>query len=322
MLKEMVETKMAKNATGRKLTMNGRRQFGAALIKPTNGANGANGTNGANGANEKKMPAAASDDDDDGDFDVEDERKLANPPMPMAVAKKAGTGRNSFNDKDEMLKLIGAKQLLFMVGSSEQGKSYLMKYFLIEMCLRGDFKFGVIFTTTKHNSAFDFIKDQNCVISGYNEGALKRYLKELQGNTQPNFIVFEDCVGQMDVLSPFLSWFISSFRHFKCTVFIMTQYVKKISPIFREQVNRAFIFKQNTKVSYDALYESFGLGFDSFKDFKAQLDAITEENYRCMVYLKEKRGLHDDKYLSYKAPPEDQIPQVMLDMSPPVNDEE
>jgi len=226
------------------------------------------------------------------------------------VTKIQSKNKNSART-NPILSILKPKQLLVFAGSSEQGKTHLIKSIIIDMCLRGDFNFGIVFCPTKFNKSYDFIKNQNLVIGNYNENILKQYLKKVRDNgNPPNFIIFDDCAGEMNLVDGFGKQFISTFRHYNCSVFISTQYIYSVAaPVVREQTNRAFIWKQNTKRAYDALYESYGLAFEDFKDFKKTLDTITAEQYRCMVYLKEETEIKK-KYLSYKA--SEKIPDVQL----------
>jgi hypothetical protein len=228
------------------------------------------------------------------------------------------------SSKDPIFDIIsGPKQLNLFVGSSEQGKSHLIKYLLINLCMMKKFKTGIVFTTTKFTGGYDFIANKNLIISKYDEDILKKYLKKIReantnGNSCPNFIIFDDMIGSLDVRSPFIQNFVSTFRHYNIGIFISTQYVYRVDPLFREQTNRCFIFKQNTKRSYEALYEAFGLGFEDYKSFKKQLDLITSEPYRCLLYKKEDTDM-SKKYMAYKAKSE--IPDVIINLMPKKNDD-
>lgn len=229
---------------------------------------------------------------------------------PKKHTKKAKM--KSTKGDDPIFTLMKPKQLCIFIGSSEQGKTHLMKYLLLNMCLRNQFDFGIVFTTTKFNHSYDFIKNQNLVIAGYDEKILKQYLKKLRSSDEPppNFVIFDDCIGSLDTMSEFIQNFASTFRHFNSSVFISLQYAYKVPPLFREQCNRCFMFKQNTKRSYEAIYDAYGLGFTDYKEFKATIDDITKEQFHCMYYLKEETE-PNKKYGEYKAPAE--IPDVRLE---------
>ena len=205
------------------------------------------------------------------------------------------------------------------VGAPRSGKSWAIKHHVIRLLLQGKLQFGMVITGTKFNGAFDFITNQNMVIAGYDEKILKGYLKKLKeyrianGNEPASaFLILDDMLGQIPWESAIIIHMLSNYRHYGLSIFIATQYIYKISPTTRTVSDYVFIWGQDNKRSYDAIYDSFGLMFDDFKDFKDTLDAITEVDFQCMVYRKDKRK-KEERYGYYQAP--DDIPKVQFDFS-------
>lgn len=215
---------------------------------------------------------------------------------------------NATNDaeNDEIFKIIQPRWLIMFAGSSESGKTHLMKYLLVNMLKNKVFQIGLIMSTTKFNDAFDFIEDKNLIISGYNENLLKKFLKKLKQLVESKrkfeaFLILDDLIGTIDLTSPLFKNLIATFRHYHLSIFLSTQWIYMGSRLLREQANCVFMYSQNTADSYKALYDSYGAGFENFADFKRHLDEITRERYWAMLYLKNERE-KDKKYLAYKAP--------------------
>lgn len=243
--------------------------------------------------------------------------KQGNSNKPEKKKIVAKMKKNIPRSDDPIFDFIGAKQLIIFFGTSEAGKSYLMIYLLRSLCLKGTFEFGIVFSPTKSvNNAYDFFTNQNLVISGYDENTLKKYMKRLRDipkEKRPcNFIVFDDCIGDLDPNTKFARQLISTFRHYNITIFMSSQYIKAITPpLYRTQCNRSFVFKMNTAEDYDGCYSAFGSGFPNKKEYIKVLNQITSEKFCSMVYLKEETE-PNKKYFSYKAPEEDKIPDVKI----------
>src|ERR1044072_2049641 len=138
--------------------------------------------------------------------------------------------------------------LILFVGSSYSGKTHLLQNVLIDMLDSGKFKFGVVFCSTIFNNGWEMF-DEKIVLSrftsewleAYLELILKRCTKNGKFKPEPSFMIFDDMIGQIDLMDPFIQWFLSVFRHFGITLFISTQFINRISTLHREQANYAFV---------------------------------------------------------------------------------
>ena len=220
---------------------------------------------------------------------------------------------------DPIFNILKIPAVFAMVGAPKSGKTHCMKHLLIHYLMSGDLQFGIVFTGTKFSNQFDFIVD-DVIISGFDPSALKTFLRKLKdyrtktGKPAKAFIVFDDMVGQVPWETSLILHLFTTYRWYGLSIFLSTQYIYKINPTVRTVADYAFIWAQDNKRCYDAIYESFGLSFDDFKTFKDNLDAIVEEQYACMLYNKEERKV-DKRYMAYKAPPE--IPEVKFQFSKP-----
>lgn len=204
-----------------------------------------------------------------------------------------------------MQPLVKPNSLILFAASSRSGKSHLIKHLLMDMLASKQVKFGLVFCATKFNGSYDFI-DSKYVIGGYDEETLKRYIDKLKefhaknGYFPNNFIVFDDLIGLIKN-TRYLDNILSTYRHYNITLFVSTQYVNKLSPLFREQATYCFIFKQHTKRSIEALFDSYGAQlFDKYVDWKKYLDAYTPKHHALMY--DSTQDAMEDRFLVYKAP--------------------
>ena len=251
------------------------------------------------------------DEEDDEEEDDEEEPQQRKP--TKQVARQQTNRKTNKKTNDPIFGMLKLPFIAAMVGSPKSGKSFCTKHLLVNLLMQGELEFGMVITGTKFNGAFDFILDQNLVVSGFNEPILKQFLRKLKmyreqkGKPAKAFLILDDMVGQIPWESGLILHLLTNYRHYGITVFIATQYIYKINPTARTVCDYAFIWAQDNKRCYEAIYDSFGLGFEDFKKFKSTIDSIVEEPYACLLYTKEKRKV-EERYQAYKAPAE--IPDV------------
>ena len=67
------------------------------------------------------------------------------------------------------------KSLHMYIGSSKSGKSYLMRHMLTGLLKKKQLKFGIVFTSSKHNGDYSWLPD-NYVYDQYSPDRLPNYL--------------------------------------------------------------------------------------------------------------------------------------------------
>src|SRR5665647_522104 len=94
------------------------------------------------------------------------------------------------------------KALHMYIGTSKSGKSYLMRHMLTTMLKKRQLKFGIVFTSSKHNGGYDWLPEKY-VYAQFTQARLQRYLEFLKkvrtgGKTIPdNFIVLDDIINSI-----------------------------------------------------------------------------------------------------------------------------
>jgi hypothetical protein len=172
--------------------------------------------------------------------------------------------------------------LILFVGSSYSGKTHLLQNVLIDMLDAGKFKFGVVFCSTLFNNGWEMFDDKIIKskfttewLRAYLDLILTKYTVNGKFKYEPSFMIFDDMIGQIDLMDPFIQWFLSVFRHFGITLFISTQFINRISTLHREQANYAFVWPQKTRRSLEAIYESLCGDLDHINDLKDLIKRCT-----------------------------------------------
>lgn len=199
------------------------------------------------------------------------------------------------------------KALHMFIGTSKSGKSFLMRYMLTSMLKRKQLKFGIVFTSSKHNGGYDWLPDKY-VYAHFSMERLHKYLnflkaKRAEGKKIPdNFIVLDDIINSIPQKSGVWQEFICTYRHYNITLLVTTQFITKCDPTLREQADFAYIFQLYTDAAVRAAYESYGQLFPTLKQWKAFLEKHAGVEHQCIVWTKESPPAIDKRYSTYKAP--------------------
>ena len=208
---------------------------------------------------------------------------------------------------NQIIMTTSTKCLHMFIGTSKSGKSYTLRYLLSEMLLKRKLKFGIVFTSTKHNDGYNWLPD-DYVFGSFSRDRLNAYItwlkkiKKLKGSIPENFIVLDDIVNSLPQSEKWWNEFLSTYRHYNITLYVTTQHISRCQPLFREQASFAYIFQLHTKHSIKACYESYGQLFETVGEFKAFIRQHAGKEYQCVVWAKEAKPQTVLKYKTLKAP--------------------
>ena len=235
----------------------------------------------------------------------EEEKQPTDVPEPQPPHKEKKQKKFNWNND---IDLSGKAKCLLLCGACGKGKSNCMRYILLKNLVdRKFFQFGIVFTNTKFSNEYTFLP-KKYIIEGYNEEILKKYLnklgkyKEKHGYVPPNFVIFEDLIGVLNVKhNPFLINFFGSHRHLSCMVAILTQHLNTgSSTLFREIVTHSFCWNSKQMNTMESIWLNFGQLFENFEHFKKNFLDITKKPYTAMLYLQENDDI-ENNYFSYLA---------------------
>ena len=127
---------------------------------------------------------------------------------------------------------------------------------------------------------------------------LSKYISK--GYTSFNgFIIIDDCLGSINWNLPIWTKIFSTIRHYKLSIFVLTQYLHKVSPIVRTQAASYIFLKMlnwnELKAAYDCAFNY--MTFDAFKDFVK----FNTNNYNC-IFVNNHSTSNDNIYKIIKAP--------------------
>lgn len=175
--------------------------------------------------------------------------------------------------------------MFLFAGKVKSGKSFALRYMVQEIIKQKKFKFGWVFCKTAFNGSYDWMKPN--VTTGYSErvlmkhmGILRRKREELGRNMPPNFIIFDDLIGELNPNNQIFNNLITTFRHYNTSIFLATQFIKGniTKPTFREQVRYVFCWPNGGVTNDKNLFDSFASSFfDNARQLKTYFKAITDD---------------------------------------------
>lgn len=200
-------------------------------------------------------------------------------------------------------------------GSIGHGKSHLIKYIMSKH--RKQFDYGIVFTQTWFKEGnFDYVPEEY-VHKDYDENILKNFMNIQsklikKGISKQTFCILDDVLDTQTFNNKYFKRLITTLRHFQISVIISTQYCNSIPPIFRNNVMGTAIFKSDMNTQLRALFESYGMNFNNFNEFKNYVMTNTG-NYNFIWYDKKTNGDIKDKYKVMRCPKK--IPEFMLEFN-------
>ena len=196
--------------------------------------------------------------------------------------------------------------ILNIYGMCNSGKSHSLKALIYSASSKKEFDHMLLFTNTSFNNQYDYIP-KDYIHPSYDERILGNYM-ELQkqliskGKKTKGLIVFDDVLGQSEFGTKHFLTLITQFRQFKLSVIICSQSISKIPLQIRDLAQYSAIFRYESERAIKNAYESFGVLFNNWHEYKEYLINSTG-NHKFLFYDKSLSTEGIDKaYKSLKAP--------------------
>lgn len=183
-----------------------------------------------------------------------------------------------------------------LVGTCGSGKTWMLKSIMYQHAVKKHFKFGVVYTATKFTGDYTWSPDRS--VRAWDEEHFKGYIENLKTKTEQgvakegkdfklphNYVIFDDNNGIL-TQSEFMINFISTHRHTRTTVFILSQLLTSrgsVSTTMRANTSFALMWPTPNHKNIKGLYENFGGSIESFKEFKDKLFACRQRPHSCLV---------------------------------------
>ena len=179
--------------------------------------------------------------------------------------------------------------LSIIVGRPHSGKSHLIRYLIYEICNSSHVDMVLLFSKSSGTPQYSYIPSQ-WQYDGFDIAKLQQ-IYNMQRSLQKSgyrplslLIIFDDCIDQQNRSQLFLD-FINNHRHLNMSIIYSLQFLSNnISTNFREVVNRAFIFKQDSENSLKACREAFTPWIDRERFRSANFDLT---KYSCLLVNKD-----------------------------------
>ena len=182
-----------------------------------------------------------------------------------------------------------------LVGACASGKTWMLKYIQYLYATQNHFKFGVTYTPTKFTGDYSWAPDRS--VMAFDEDHFCDYIDSLKKRTEEgvakhgrgfklphNYVVFDDNNGTL-TSSPFMINFISTHRHTRTTVFVLSQMLTArgaVSTTMRANTSFALCWPTASKNTLKGLYDNYG-GMMTFDEFKDALNGCRKRKYSCLV---------------------------------------
>lgn len=208
-----------------------------------------------------------------------------------------------------------------VIGKPQMGKTYLINWLMSYHSnnksndIYDKLHYGLIFSHTKFNKSYNWL-DNKFVYDHFNEKALQNLMKIQSDIRQkynkmppPCFLILDDAVNDFNNKTLINAFF--NYRHYNLTIICASQYPQIINSRIRSSLKYAFIFKQFTKRSIEAVYESYGeLGFDKFIDFKNYILEKTGDFKFIFVNNNANSSIFEEQFKIMKCPPRYAQPKI------------
>ena len=195
-----------------------------------------------------------------------------------------------------------------IIGSKNSGKSFLLQYLLYNSLKNKSLFYGIVFCPTQIvNKSYSFIPEQYIYTDTSKfQSILEAYIEMLydrnkdEENIKPSFIAFDDCIGTIETKTSFFIILVSTFRHLKISLFLVSQYPNQfLIPVIKENIDYYFLFKSTLYNTNHALANITGMKND--KEYVKFADNYNNEKYNCLFYDENEFNI-ENKFAKYITP--------------------
>ena len=187
-------------------------------------------------------------------------------------------------------------KVFVLVGACASGKTYMLKYIHYMYARQKMYKFGVCMTATGFTGDYSFCPERS--VMPFDEEFFQGYIENLKKKTEEgvakhgkgwklphNFVIFDDNNGIL-ATSPYMINFISTHRHTRTSVYILSQMLTargSVSTSMRANTSFAMLWPTNNKSNLKGLYDNYGGAFDKLANFAAALEGCRDREFSCLV---------------------------------------
>ena len=141
---------------------------------------------------------------------------------------------------------------MFAIGSPGSGKSNSIRYLVKSLYNAKKFDYCSVFSPTyfSGDGSHNFL-DKKFIHPRYTEEKMIKILhhqkkRVKEGKKSKLLLIFDDCIGSINFNSKIMSKLMINRRHFNISLIFSAQYIKRLSPLFRDCVDYVIMFKLNS----------------------------------------------------------------------------
>lgn len=215
--------------------------------------------------------------------------------------------RKTYN---RITKILKEPTLMVFAAAPGSGKTHMIKKLCEHMLITRKVSTGYIFTPTKFNGTYTDMLPDDRIMGGYSDNELRKIIrhqrdaakKNKDGKPAPIFIVLDDLIAGPNWNGALMTHIVANYRHYNLRLFIVSQYIKKISTTVREVARIAIIWKQNTANAIDSVHDSW---LPDVRNVSAYFDELDLKKYEALAVFTraDDYGPNKPSRSKVKAPP-------------------
>lgn len=200
---------------------------------------------------------------------------------------------------------------VIMSGKPKSGKTHLLKYIVYQH--RYTFDRIIMATPSIFSDPEDvaFLDSRGITFPCGIDEIIDIYNEQMMNSDKSLLLILEDMLDQIDMRNKVWGRLISTHRHINCSLIITTQYMKKsCSPVMRNMITEAFIFRDIQHESVKAIAETFSSELNVWEMKKLIADNLPKGGHYCLHYS----STRDEDFVLYLAPA--YIPKFIISYQP------
>jgi hypothetical protein len=175
------------------------------------------------------------------------------------------------------------------------GKTHLITHLLSRAVASNRYNMIMIMCPTSFNGHYQ--QYTNKIIPGFSEKVINNVIKKQRkileaGEHRHVLLVLDDCVGHSQFKSPQFELLASQGRHYRISVWITTQHLKKMPPIVRNNADYLYLLGKQTAGVLKTIFEEFGVDFGTPEKF-ANAVRMVLKNYGVFCINNLKQTFHE-----------------------------
>lgn len=163
-------------------------------------------------------------------------------------------------------------------GVCGSGKTFLIKSLVYQLDKKYRFNHGLVVSPTAFNGDYNYLPERLRYNIIDDELLEKLMAVQKEDRTKKCFLILDDCLGMLTG-TKVLKNFISTFRHYNITIFVVTQNVNSVPPLIRQNAAYVFAFYSTNMHNIKTLRENYFTDLSSDRELKLMVEKNLTQPY-------------------------------------------